>query len=111
MRLLFDANLAPRLVALIVDLFPGSAHVWERGLSPDDEAIWIFARDNDFAIVSKDSDFYGLSVVRGAPPKVVWLRVGNLSTAAIAAVLRARANELHDLARDLNASLLILGKP
>ncbi|MFL4994526.1 MAG: DUF5615 family PIN-like protein, partial [Microvirga sp.] len=45
-------------------------HVWERGLGPDDEAIWTFARGNDFAIVSKDSDFYGLSVVRGAPPKV-----------------------------------------
>jgi predicted nuclease of predicted toxin-antitoxin system len=78
---------------------------------PDDEAIWTFARGNDFAIVSKDSDFYGLSVVRGAPPKVVWLRVGNLDTAAIAAVLRTREKDLQDFAGDPNASLLILGRP
>jgi predicted nuclease of predicted toxin-antitoxin system len=91
MKLLFDANLSPRLVTLVADLFPESAHVWERALGPDDEAIWIFARDNGFTVVSKDSDFYGLSVVRGAPPKVAWLRVGNLDTAAIAAVLRTRA--------------------
>ena len=111
MKLLFDANLAPRLVGLVVDLFPDSVHVWERGLGPDDEAIWTFARGNDFAIVSKDSDFYGLSVVRGAPPKVVWLRVGNLDTAAIAAVLRTREKDLQDFAGDPNASLLILGRP
>jgi predicted nuclease of predicted toxin-antitoxin system len=86
-------------------------HVWERGLGPDDEAIWTFARGNDFAIVSKDSDFYGLSVVRGAPPKVVWLRVGHLDTAAIAAVLSTREKDLQDFAGDPNASLLILGRP
>ena len=38
MRLLFDENLAPRLVALVADLFPGSLHVSsiELGSIPDE---------------------------------------------------------------------------
>ena len=110
MKLLFDANLSPSLVSLVGDLFPGSAHVWELALGPDDEAIWTFARDNDFLIVSKDSDFYRFSVVRGAPPRVAWLRVGNDGTAAIAALIRSRAGEFEAFAANQAEALLILGK-
>jgi len=53
-RLLFDANLSPRLTALLDDVFPGSAHVLEIGtLAADDLLIWNYARDNGLTIVSK----------------------------------------------------------
>jgi predicted nuclease of predicted toxin-antitoxin system len=32
MKFLFDQNLSPRLVAALLDLYPGSAHVQEVGL-------------------------------------------------------------------------------
>lgn len=35
-------------------------------------------------LVSKDSDFAQLAFLYGAPPKVVWLRLGNAATATIA---------------------------
>ena len=38
-------------------------------------------RVNGFAIVSKDADYNSLSVVRGSPPKVIWLLLGNCTTA------------------------------
>lgn len=41
--------------------------------------IWRYAEENGFVIVTKDSDFQELCSLRGAPPKVVWLRVGNTS--------------------------------
>lgn len=89
MKLLFDENLSPRLVAELSTEFPGSTHVHDVGLgSATDSAVWDFARDNGFIIVSKDSDFADLSVLYGAPPKVVWIRRGNCTTAAIAALLR-----------------------
>ncbi len=48
-RLLFDANLSPRLAALLRDVFPGSAHVSDVGhLAADDLTIWNHARDNGF---------------------------------------------------------------
>ena len=42
--------------------------------------IWNYARDNGLTIVSKDSDFHRMSFVLGAPPQVIWLRVGNCPT-------------------------------
>lgn len=77
-KLLFDENLSPRLPELLSDAYPGSAHVHNCGLgSADDLVIWQYAKDNAFAIVSKDSDFQERSVLLGFPPKIIWLRVTN----------------------------------
>lgn len=38
-------------------------------------------------LVTKDEDFHRLSVVRGFPPKVVWIRLGNCTTADVATLL------------------------
>jgi len=45
-----------------------------------DETVWEYARQNGFDLVTKDSDFSELSVLRGSPPKVIWLRIGNCTT-------------------------------
>lgn len=89
MKLLFDENLSPRLVASTHDLYPDSSHVENCGLSgATDEQVWRFAQENAFAIVSKDSDFSELSVLRGSPPKVIWLRIGNCTTTRAGFLLR-----------------------
>lgn len=110
MKLLLDANLSPRLTASIIDLFPDSGHVFEFGLGPDDEAIWSFARDNGFTILSKDSDFYRFCVMRGAPPTVIWLRIGNDGTRAVAQMIRDRASEILSFGTAGTDVLLVLGK-
>jgi predicted nuclease of predicted toxin-antitoxin system len=90
-KLLFDENLSYRLVAALADLYPDSAHVRDFGLlgAPDRE-IWAFAAEHEFTVVSKDTDFYERSALYGAPPKVVWLRIGNAPISATAALLRDR---------------------
>ena len=89
MKLLFDENLRPRLVANLTGEFPDSLHVRDIGLERAmDEDIWGFARDNGFVIVSKDSDFHQLSFLFGHPPKVIWTRRGNCSTAAVVSLRR-----------------------
>ena len=108
MKLLLDSNLSPQLVKALSTRFPGTAHVCEHRLGPDDEAIWRFATANGFTIISKDSDFYYRSVSRGAPPKVVWLRVGNAGTAAISALIHAKLAEFDRFDRDAFASFLLL---
>jgi len=88
-KLLLDENLSPRLTALIADIFPESAHVHECNLATaSDIAIWEYAKTHAFVIVSKDSDFFERSVLFGIPPKIIWVRVGNCSTAEIAELLR-----------------------
>jgi predicted nuclease of predicted toxin-antitoxin system len=89
-KLLFDENLSPLLVDLLSDLFPGSAHVHQCGLgSADDAAIWQYAKINGFTIVSKDSDFEERSVLLGSPPKFIWVRANNCTSAEVESLFRA----------------------
>lgn len=52
------------------------------------EPLWRYAAENEFCIVTLDSDFADLSALMGAPPKVVWLKCGNRSTAYVEGLLR-----------------------
>lgn len=109
MKLLFDENLSPRLVPALADLYPDSAHVDRLGLGGEpDEAVWLYAKENGYLIVSKDSDFHEHSVLRGAPPKVVWIRRGNCSVRHIELLLRNRVEEIQRLVEDAEAAYLIL---
>ncbi len=96
MRLLFDQNLSRRLPRILQELYPGSIHVRELGLqAADDSVVWDYARDHSFIIVSKDSDFQQRSLLFGAPPKFVWLRLGNCSVAESAELLRRHSVTIH----------------
>jgi len=56
-RLLFDQNLSHLLVATLSELYERSTHVREVGLErADDAAIWDFAVEHRYAIVTKDSE-------------------------------------------------------
>ena len=109
MKLLFDQNLSPKLVSRLADLFPGSSHVQSEGLDcADDEQIWQHALRNGFAIVTKDEDYNNLSVVRGNPPKVLWLQTGNCTTAQVESLFRARFADIETFEADPSAGTLVL---
>lgn len=95
MKLLLDQNLSRRLLPELEAVFPGSSQVQLLGLDrADDATIWSFAREQGYAIVTKDADFLELSVVKGVPPKVVWLNLGNVSNAVIRGTLLAQASTI-----------------
>ena len=109
MKLLLDENLSHRLVSAVQTDFPGSAHVRELGLqSADDATIWSFAKEHGYTIVSKDSDFHQRSFLYGHPPKVVWLRLGNGTTAQIQAALKRHSEDLHSFELDEEAAFIIV---
>jgi predicted nuclease of predicted toxin-antitoxin system len=109
-KLLFDENLSARLARMLADAYPGSTHVHDAGLGgASDEAVWGHAAAHDFILVTKDEDFHRLSVLRGAPPKVIWIRAGNCATADIARLLRFRAEQVARFAEHDDATFLALG--
>lgn len=109
MKLLFDQNLSPKLVNRLADLFPDSAHVQSAGLEcATDDAIWEYARLNSFAVVTKDEDYNDLSVLRGVPPKVLWLQTGNCTTAQVEALFRARFADIDAFEQDPDIGTLVL---
>lgn len=109
MKLLFDSNLSHRLAEALGSLYPGSSHVRHFKLArAGDEAIWNFARERGFAIISKDSDFHQRSFLYGFPPKVIWVRMGNCSTADIETALRKRHSDIVQFAQDDSHAFLVL---
>ena len=109
MKLLLDQNLSHRLVSALESSYPGSIHVREFGLlSAPDDAVWSHAQRHGLMIVTKDSDFHQMSLLRGHPPKIVWIRRGNCTTAEIAEILTIRHADLEGFDRDPAASLLTL---
>lgn len=88
MRLLFDQNISYRITKIISKTFPEAKHVSQVGLQDStDMGIWEYAKLNDYTIVTFDSDYYDLSIVKGCPPKIIWLRIGNATTKNIARIL------------------------
>jgi predicted nuclease of predicted toxin-antitoxin system len=110
MRLLFDQNLSARLVLLLADLYPNSAHVRLLGMiDADDAIIWEYAGQHGLLIVSKDSDFYHRAMRYGPPPKVIWIRAGNCTTERIAELLREHYDAVAGFADEPLAAFLPLG--
>jgi len=109
MKLLFDQNLSPHLARLLADIYPDSVHVREVGLrEAGDAEIWEYAKANGFAIVSKDSDFQQRSLLLGAPPKFIWLRVGNCTVKRVEDLLRSYSAAIHTFDMDDSKSHLML---
>lgn len=88
-RLRLDHNRSPRLVERLADLYPDASHVAVVGLEQATDAeVWAYTGASGYAIVTKDSDFNDAAVLRGNPPKGVWLRLGNGTTGDVERALR-----------------------
>lgn len=91
MKLLIDQNPSHRLVKPLQAQFPGTEQVRRLGLTNNrDTSIWDYARQHDFVILTQDEDFFDLSSLRGAPPKVLLLRTGNLPSAEVVTLLQSQ---------------------
>ena len=108
-KLLFDQNISRRVVAPLANLFAGSRHVAQLRLGSNaDRTIWDYTRTNGFAIVSKDADFNQMSFLFGAPPKVIWLRLGNCTTDDILRCLARNETVISVFLADPESALLVL---
>ena len=101
MKLLFDHNLSHKLVPYVLDLFPESSQTRLLNLGrTNDPQLWLIAKAHGFVFVTKDRDVAELAVLRGAPPKVIWLRMGNCKTAAIERLLRSSYRVIEEFVLD-----------
>jgi predicted nuclease of predicted toxin-antitoxin system len=88
MKLLFDQNISFRIIKKIETEFPEASQVRVLGLeNKTDLEIWHYAKSHHFSIVTFDADFFDLTVLKGHPPKIVWIRSGNTSTSFLAEMM------------------------
>jgi predicted nuclease of predicted toxin-antitoxin system len=108
-KLPFDENLSPKLVAHLAADFPESVHVSRVELDQaDDETVWAFARKNALTIVPKDADFQEISLRLGMAPKLVWLQRGNCSVDETSAMLRDNVNGVRAFLGDSRSAALVV---
>ena len=97
MKLLFDNNLSHKLIEKLSGVYPNSTHVMVVNLDEsEDDDIWKFAKENDFTIVTKDADFNEMSLIKGFPPKIIWIRIGNCRIVDIENIIRNNNIDIDD---------------
>jgi len=95
MKLLFDQNISFRIIGQLPEEFSSSTSVKKVNLlNASDKEVWDYAKKNGFIIVTHDADFNDLSFLYGAPPKIIWIRSGNLRTSEIADIIVEYKNDL-----------------
>lgn len=108
MKLLLDQNLSRKLVPALQSEYPGTSHVFLLGLhKATDSDIWYYARHHGFSLATKNKDMIDLCVLRGAPPKALWLRLGNCSTLA-REIFKRNHERIAQFSRDENRVVLSL---
>lgn len=109
MKILLDQNLSFKLCTKLRDIFPELIHI--RNVSLDtasDEEVWLYAKLNSFVLVSKDADFVEKAVLKGHPPKIIWINAGNCSTNKIELLLRKNQKLIEDFIVDKENSVLTI---
>lgn len=69
-------------------------HVRDINDAMSDDAIWEYAQQNNLIILTKDADFSSKVLLKGAPPKVIHFRFGNLRMQEFHALLTKIWDEL-----------------
>lgn len=101
MKLLLDQNLSYRLIKVLEQAYPNSNQVSLLDVGDaTDKAIWDYAKENDYAIVTLDADFHEYSVLWEGPPLIVWLKCGNQPKAVIADKLLENQDEIQHANED-----------
>jgi predicted nuclease of predicted toxin-antitoxin system len=89
MKLLFDQNISFRIPKKLSDSFYDSSHVKTEGLiNASDLEICKYAKHYEFTIVCQDSDFNDINLIKGFPPKIIWIKTGNLNVGRIRTIIR-----------------------
>jgi predicted nuclease of predicted toxin-antitoxin system len=103
MKLLFDQNISHRVLNYLPTDFAGSSSVKTEALmNASDREIWDFAQQHQFIIVTQDADFNDLNLLYGPPPKLIWVRLGNLKTRKLASTLTRYLDDIERFVQDEN---------
>jgi predicted nuclease of predicted toxin-antitoxin system len=77
-------------------------------MGDDDERMWALAKTEGLVIVTKDNDFLARALVRGHPPQVIQVCLGNASTQQIADLLEARLDDIDRFGVESTESVFML---
>ncbi len=108
-KLLFDQNLSYKIIKQLEHIFPNSSHVKLLRLEEaDDMKIWDYAKENKFTIVTQDTDFDNISLLKGFPPKIIRINTGNTDTNTIIELIKIKHETIIDFLSNVEIGFLEL---
>jgi predicted nuclease of predicted toxin-antitoxin system len=109
MKILLDQNLSFKLCSKLKDIFPDIIHIKDVSLEAASyEEVWLYAKLNSFILISKDSDFIEKAVIKGHPPKIIWIKTGNCPTDQIEMLVRKNRKIIEEFIADKENSVLTI---
>ncbi len=107
MKLLFDENISWRIKYLISENFSDILHVTQIASNPlTDKQIYEYAKNNNYTILTFDSDFINFVTLYGFPPKIIQLKCGNNRTEIIANKIINHLEQINLFINDGNIGFL-----
>ena len=99
MKILLDANISWKLISALKPIFGECRHVDLIGLSvpATDTEIWNYALIHKYIIITKDNDFLDLLELKGFPPRLVLIKIGNNSSQALLNLLVNAKPQIDDM--------------
>jgi len=109
LKFIVDTQLPPKLSTWISKRGHDAVHTFdfEKGALLDDKEIVIIAIEQSRIIVTKDSDFFDHFLLKGSPPKVLLLEIGNCSNKKLTKIFEKHFNLFVELFDIQNSSLVI----
>ena len=106
-KILCDQNLSPKLPGMLHNIFPNMKHVEDMQMdTASDYQIWDVAQREGWNILTKDGDFRSIQLLRGFPPKIIWLRCGNASTNSILSILTSHSQLIEEFLHQSQMGIL-----
>ena len=99
-KLVSNENISWRLKKLLPQWEILPSNEIKLGERLTDAKIWKFAKTNGYSVLTFDEDFSELQNLYGFPPKIIWLRTGNVTTTEITNVLRSYQDEIVKFLKD-----------
>lgn len=108
MTIFFDQNISFRVSRKLQTQFKNCIHISEVGLlNATDNSIWDYCKLNNHCIVTFDHDFIDISLLKGAPPKVILLNQGNLKSDELIRLLLNHKNDIEIFLSSNNEETII----
>ncbi|MEM1118840.1 MAG: DUF5615 family PIN-like protein [Bacteroidota bacterium] len=93
--ILVDNNLSYRVASVLKATYKGIVHVSNVGLEAEaDLVLWAYATNHQLSILTKDADFNHIQQMKGFPPKIIWIKSGNVPTKQIIALLKNKESAI-----------------
>ncbi|WP_353721588.1 DUF5615 family PIN-like protein [Dyadobacter sp. 676] len=113
MKILIDQNISQRILPLQQPYFDNLDHLKYVGLTDAaDYDIFMFARAKGYqAIITLHDDFMKLINQFHEPPKIIWVRTGNISTRVLSNILANKIETIREFIQDTDFDIYEVFRP